>query len=101
MYWSECNPNEISILLMLYFFWCVTEQLALGDTKRASHNWEEDYNSFVLPLLDKDLPCYVLFRLDSTNNQGHEWIFIAWSPDHSPVRIANYNKIVLCWVVPS
>ncbi|KAG7324099.1 hypothetical protein KOW79_012115 [Hemibagrus wyckioides] len=62
------------------------EQLALGDTKRASKSWEEDYNSFVFPLLDKDLPCYILYRLDSTNSQGHEWVFIAWSPDHSPVR---------------
>ncbi|GAA6080602.1 twinfilin-1a, partial [Tachysurus ichikawai] len=62
------------------------EQLELGDTKRASKSWEEDYNSFVLSLLDKDLPCYVLYRLDSSNSQGHEWVFIAWSPDHSPVR---------------
>lgn len=77
------------------FFLCFTEQLALGDTKRASQSWEQDYNSLVLPLLDKDLPCYVLYRLDSTNSQGHEWIFIAWSPDHSPVRYLTYDKIIL------
>lgn len=74
---------------------CIIEQLVLGDTKRASKSWEEDYNSLVLPLLEKDLPCYVLYRLDSTNSQGHEWLFIAWSPDQSPVRIENCNKIVL------
>ncbi|NP_001187829.1 twinfilin-1a [Ictalurus punctatus] len=62
------------------------EQLVLGDTKPASQSWEEDYNTLVLPLLDKDQPCYVLYRLDSTNSQGHEWVFLAWSPDHSPVR---------------
>ncbi|KAI4905650.1 hypothetical protein NFI96_011349, partial [Prochilodus magdalenae] len=62
------------------------EQLVLGDTKRASRSWEEDYNSLVLPLLENDLPCYILYRLDSTNSFGYEWVFIAWSPDNSPVR---------------
>ncbi|XP_072528270.1 twinfilin-1a [Salminus brasiliensis] len=62
------------------------EQLVLGDTRKASRSWEEDYNSLVLPLLENDLPCYILYRLDSTNSLGHEWVFIAWSPDHSPVR---------------
>ena len=28
----------------------------------------------------------MLFRLDTTNNLGYEWLFIAWSPDDSPVR---------------
>uniref|UniRef100_A0A8B9JZ11 Twinfilin-1 n=1 Tax=Astyanax mexicanus TaxID=7994 RepID=A0A8B9JZ11_ASTMX len=62
------------------------EQLVLGDTRKASRGWEEDYNTLVLPLLENDLPCYILYRLDSTNSLGHEWVFIAWSPDHSPVR---------------
>uniref|UniRef100_A0A4W4GZX1 Twinfilin-1 n=1 Tax=Electrophorus electricus TaxID=8005 RepID=A0A4W4GZX1_ELEEL len=62
------------------------EELVLGDTKQASRSWEEDYNSLILPLLENNLPCYVLYRLDSTNSMGHEWVFIAWSPDHSPVR---------------
>lgn len=64
----------------------VSEELVLGLTKAAVGGWEEDYDSLLLPVLDKELPCYILFRLDSTNSLGHEWIFIAWSPDHSPVR---------------
>ncbi len=65
---------------------CVSEELVVGLTKAAAHSWEEDYDALLLPVLDKELPCYVLYRLDSTNSLGHEWIFIAWSPDHSPVR---------------
>lgn len=64
----------------------VSEELVLGLTKPASRSWEEDYDALLLPVLDKELPCYILYRLDSTNSLGHEWIFIAWSPDHSPVR---------------
>ncbi|KAE8296083.1 Twinfilin-1 [Larimichthys crocea] len=62
------------------------EQLTLGTTKRASKKWDQEYDSLVLPLIEDDMPCYILYRLDSTNNQGFEWIFLAWSPDNSIVR---------------
>ncbi|CAB1323378.1 unnamed protein product [Coregonus sp. 'balchen'] len=62
------------------------EQLALGVTRQASKTWDQEYDSLVLPLLEDHLPSYILYRLDSSNNQGYEWIFLAWSPDHSPVR---------------
>uniref|UniRef100_A0A3Q2WWF8 Twinfilin n=1 Tax=Haplochromis burtoni TaxID=8153 RepID=A0A3Q2WWF8_HAPBU len=62
------------------------QQLTLGASRKASKKWDQEYDSLVLPLLDDDVPCYVLYRLDSNNNQGYEWIFLAWSPDHSAVR---------------
>ncbi|XP_076124018.1 twinfilin-1a [Alosa pseudoharengus] len=62
------------------------EQLVVGGSKQATQSWDQEYDSSVLPLLENDLPCYILYRLDSSNNQGYEWIFIVWSPDHSPVR---------------
>uniref|UniRef100_A0A8C9VR76 Twinfilin-1 n=1 Tax=Scleropages formosus TaxID=113540 RepID=A0A8C9VR76_SCLFO len=62
------------------------EQLVLGGTKRAAKTWDQEYDASVLPLLEDDMPSYILYRLDSSNNQGYEWIFVAWSPDHSPVR---------------
>nr|XP_020651165.1 twinfilin-1 [Pogona vitticeps] len=62
------------------------EQLIVGCSKKPHGSWEEDYDAFVLPLLEDKQPCYILYRLDSQNAQGYEWIFIAWSPDHSPVR---------------
>ncbi|OXB76713.1 UNVERIFIED_CONTAM: hypothetical protein H355_000261 [Colinus virginianus] len=62
------------------------EQLVLGSSRRPLGSWEKDYDAFVLPLLEDKQPCYILYRLDSQNAQGYEWIFIAWSPDHSPMR---------------
>lgn len=62
------------------------EQLTMGTTKKAHKNWDQEYDSLVLPLLEDDVPCYILYRLDSTNNQGYEWIFLSWSPDSSIVR---------------
>ncbi|XP_054575121.1 twinfilin-1 isoform X1 [Eptesicus fuscus] len=62
------------------------EKLVIGSCSQPSDSWDKDYDSFVLPLLEDKQPCYILFRLDSQNAQGYEWIFIAWSPDHSHVR---------------
>ncbi|ETE73646.1 Twinfilin-2, partial [Ophiophagus hannah] len=63
------------------------EQLVLGASKELSRHWDKDYDSFVLPLLDELQPCYILYRLDTQNAQGYEWLFISWSPDNSPVRL--------------
>ena len=44
-----------------------------------------DYDPFVVPILEPKDPCYILYRLDSKNNQGHEWIYISYVPDFAPV----------------
>ncbi|XP_020366421.1 twinfilin-2 isoform X1 [Rhincodon typus] len=62
------------------------EQLVLGMYKEPLQAWDRDYDNFILPLLEDMQPCYILYRLDSQNAQGYEWLFISWSPDHSPVR---------------
>lgn len=62
------------------------EQLVLGASREPEKSWEQDYDRFLLPLLDDQEPCYVFYRLDSHNALGYEWIFMSWSPDQSPVR---------------
>ncbi|XP_037386110.1 twinfilin-2 isoform X2 [Talpa occidentalis] len=63
------------------------EQLVLGASREPVGCWDKDYDGAVLPLLDAQQPCYLLYRLDSKNAQGFEWLFLAWSPDNSPVRL--------------
>ncbi|GAA6092109.1 twinfilin-2 [Tachysurus ichikawai] len=63
------------------------EQLVLGAYCEPSQSWENDYDHFLLPLLDPQEPCYILYRLDSHNALGYEWIFLSWSPDQSPTRL--------------
>lgn len=59
----------------------------LGASQEPVGRWDQDYDRAVLPLLDAQEPCYLLFRLDSQNAQGFEWLFLAWSPDNSPVSL--------------
>uniref|UniRef100_A0A672IN21 Twinfilin actin binding protein 2 n=1 Tax=Salarias fasciatus TaxID=181472 RepID=A0A672IN21_SALFA len=62
------------------------EQLVLGAYREPEQSWDQDYDHFLLPLLDERAPCYLLYRLDSQNALGYEWIFISWSPEDSPVK---------------
>ncbi|KAL8594720.1 hypothetical protein ACOMHN_051666 [Nucella lapillus] len=40
----------------------------------------------VLASLEEKVPCYILFRYDSKNDMGYEWLFVFWSPDFAQVR---------------
>ncbi|XP_051931986.1 twinfilin-2 [Hippocampus zosterae] len=62
------------------------EQLVLGAYREPEQSWDRDYDHFLLPLLDRQEPCYVLYRLDSHNALGFEWLFLSWSPDESSVK---------------
>jgi len=66
-------------------FSCFSEELVLDSCREPAQSWDKDYDQFLLPLLTPQEPCYILYRLDSQNAQGYEWIFVAWSPDQSPV----------------
>ncbi|XP_048450275.1 twinfilin-1-like, partial [Rhincodon typus] len=62
------------------------EYLVVGECHPPAASWDSDYEKLLLPLLRPDEPCYVLYRLDSQNAQGFEWIFISWIPMSSAVR---------------
>lgn len=78
----DLNPERN---LMIHIF-LPAEELVLDLYREPAQSWDKDYDQFLLPLLTPQEPCYILYRLDSRNAQGYEWIFIAWSPDQSPVR---------------
>ncbi|KAI0240375.1 Twinfilin-1 [Lamellibrachia satsuma] len=62
------------------------EQLVLEKSDPPSRSWEDDYDILVHRSLERKEPCFVLYRLDSKNHSGYEWLFISYSPDNSPVR---------------
>uniref|UniRef100_A0A8C4NBW6 ADF-H domain-containing protein n=1 Tax=Eptatretus burgeri TaxID=7764 RepID=A0A8C4NBW6_EPTBU len=62
------------------------ERLVLGKQKKPSGSWHHDYQTMVVSELQENQPTYLLFRLDSRNALGYEWLFISWSPENSPTR---------------
>lgn len=81
-FFGTCKDGNFRVLKIAI----KNEELVLDASQSPHGSFEEDYDKLMLPLLEDKQPCYILLRLDSKNNMGYEWIFISWSPDHSPVR---------------
>ncbi|EGD81737.1 hypothetical protein PTSG_02449 [Salpingoeca rosetta] len=62
------------------------ETLVAKDVVNASGDWREDFDGAITPLLEEKKPCYLLYRLDSRNASGFDFVFIAWSPDFANVK---------------
>lgn len=62
------------------------EQVVLVNSIPPSGTWEQDWDDMILSSVEEKQPCYLLYRMDSQNDTGYEWIFIAYSPDFAPVR---------------
>lgn len=81
-FFGKCRSGEVRVVKISI----ENEELCLDEYREALGTWEEDYDMFIKELLVDVQPCYVLYRLDSQNDIGYEWILLSWSPDDSPVR---------------
>lgn len=81
-FFSKCKDGKIRAFKVMI----KDEELVLDGNYERKCTWQDDYDKFVLPLIEHEQPCYIFFRLDSQNEAGYEWVLICWSPDNSPVR---------------
>ncbi|XP_053602521.1 twinfilin [Plodia interpunctella] len=81
-YFGKCRDGKIRFLKISI----ENEQLVLSKYHAVKGSWEQDFEKYVPSLIVEDQPCYILFRFDSTNSLGHEWLLLSWSPDSAPVR---------------
>ncbi|KAI9565341.1 hypothetical protein GHT06_009133 [Daphnia sinensis] len=78
---GQLRVFRVSIINGNYF-----EELCLNEYAKKQSNWEEDFDNLIPFLLEENQPAYLLFRFDSQNSLGYEWLFITWIPEHAPVR---------------
>ncbi|XP_017772651.1 PREDICTED: twinfilin [Nicrophorus vespilloides] len=81
-YFSKCRNGKIRLLKVIID----NEQLSLGNCKPLDGSWDKDFDRFLTPVIEENNPCYILYRLDSKNSMGHDWILISWCPDTAPIR---------------
>lgn len=62
------------------------EQLVPKEIIPANGSDEEDWDNSVLNNVEEKEPCYLIYRLDSKNSNGYDFVFIAWSPDFAHIR---------------
>lgn len=76
----QCKENKDIRLIKVTI--AEEELVPSGIVSKSSSNWRDDYDNAVVPLLEKNKPCYFFFRMNSPK----EWLFIAYTPDGSKVR---------------
>ncbi|XP_021957247.1 twinfilin [Folsomia candida] len=82
-FFGKCRDGGIRLVKV----GIIDEELALEEYSEAKHSsWEKDYEALIKPVLKEGQPCYILFRLDSKDNTGYNWLLFTWSPELSPVR---------------
>ncbi|XP_066996558.2 twinfilin-1 isoform X2 [Anabrus simplex] len=81
-FFGKCRDGSVRVFKVSI----VDEELTLASFKEAVGSWEDDYDDQVIPMIEDGQPAYILYRLDSKNTSGYEWLFISWSPDNSPIR---------------
>lgn len=64
----------------------INEELTLDKSCPPSRKWDDDYDKLVLPCIKQKEACYILYRFDAQNDQGHLWLLISFTSDHAPVR---------------
>lgn len=62
------------------------EKLVHDATIDAEGDERHDFDNAVLANIEPETPCYLLFRLDSQNSSGYNFILICYSPDFAHVR---------------
>mmetsp|Transcript_7847 Transcript_7847/g.9733 ORF Transcript_7847/g.9733 Transcript_7847/m.9733 type:complete len:337 (-) Transcript_7847:36-1046(-) len=63
----------------------VNDEMVQTAAVNVQGNAEEDFPK-LQDHLQRDMPCYLLYRLDSKNDHGYEWLLISFVPDGSPVK---------------
>lgn len=51
--------GQISLIEFISF---ILEELTLVDHKAVKKDWEKDYDALIKPLVEDDVPCYILYR---------------------------------------
>lgn len=55
--------------------------------REAKKDWEKDFDKLIQPELEQNVPCYILYRLDTKSAEsGFNWMLISWIPDISTIR---------------
>jgi len=83
---SKCRDGRYRLIKI-----CISTsgqpQLELEESREGTNSWEEDWDNYILPLVEPQQPTYFLFRLDDKDSFGNYlWLLLSWSPDDAHTR---------------
>lgn len=86
-FFGKCREGKARDKFRLVKVTIVNEQLALDEAKETKGSWKEDWDGYVLRVIDDNEPCYLLYRMDEKQDgDTYKWLMISWSPDSASIR---------------
>ena len=85
-FFGKCREGKARSKFRLVKVIIVNEELTLDEAKETKGSWKEDWDGFVLPSIDDNEPCYLLYRMDEKDGETYKWLMISWSPDSASIR---------------
>eukprot|EP00041_Stephanoeca_diplocostata_P006349 m.80815 g.80815 ORF g.80815 m.80815 type:complete len:355 (+) comp16317_c0_seq1:83-1147(+) len=76
---ASADTRMIQVLIL-------DETLQAGKVEATQGDEREDYDRCVLSVLEEKECCFILYRLDSKNSNGFDWLFISYNPDWAHIR---------------
>lgn len=80
------SSDSVRMIKVQINFEAEPPQLVSTAVRSAEGEWRDDYDKCILDVVDAGECCYVVYRLDTKNSNGFDWIFISYSHDNSLVR---------------
>lgn len=81
--------EHISLITCIssYNLFSFVEELVLSSHREVKKDWEKDWDKYVSSEMQLDIPCYILYRLDTKTAEGaFAWLLISWVPDIAQIR---------------
>jgi len=79
---ATCNDGDVRLMKI----GIIDEKLELLESVSIGGTWEDDWDSYLVPRLEEKQPCFIIYRLDERSETGFLWVYLAYSPDFSPVK---------------
>lgn len=79
---GKCKNSKVRLIKVSI----ENEELCCTATADMEKDWERDYDKMIAPLIDGNVPCYILYRLDTRTTTGYAWLLINWVPDTATIR---------------
>ena len=61
-FFGKCREGNARDRYRLVKVVIINEQLTLDESKETKGNWKEDWDGYVLSVIDDNEPCYLLYR---------------------------------------
>lgn len=81
-YFSKLTEDKIRLVKITI----ENDELKVAESKKVVKDFERDYEKYVTAVIEDNVPCYILFRLDFHIQNEWSWLLLSWVPETATIR---------------